>query len=275
MTLKNRQINILISIDDNYIEHALNLIYSISINNKTYINLYLIYGDELSVTSIKIIKDFLPKNNYGKLVTIYFDKKDNNLPKTIDYISITTYFRLFAPFLIKNKIDRILYLDCDIICNGSIIKFYQTNFDDNIIVACPNMLPPNLSEWGKRNNIRIGLSRDYTYINTGVLLINIDKYKKFITAKQIYNFINKISNILLFQDQDVINMLFHNKIKIADNKYNYQINPSKTIPQNPKLIHYSEKLKPWNNNYNSPEKAIFYYKILSMRKQYNELQYLI
>ena len=269
--------NILISIDDNYVRYAINLIDSISQNNSEKLNVFLIHDSCLSDDSINLLNKFFEDNNIGKLNTIYFDSDSINLPKYIDYISINTYYRLFAPYLLPDDVDRILYLDSDIICNGDISDLYNTNFEDKLLVGCENMLPSHLQIWRERNRIRLNLPSSYTYINAGVLLINISKYRRVITKEDILSFISKNSDILVFQDQDVINKLFCKDIKYVNIKYNYQINTvsSKDLINDIRLVHYSERMKPWNMNYDDPEKAIFYYNLIKKRGDYELLKVLI
>ena len=205
--------NILISIDNNYVDHAINMIESLRINNLDKLRIFLIHDDLLSKESINILKEYISSNNIGNLNTILFNNESFSFPKTIDYISINTYYRLFAPYLLPKYVDKVLYLDCDIVCTGSIEELYNSDLEDNIFVACKNMLPEHLIPWGRRNNLRLGLSEDYTYVNAGVLLIDTNKYKNQIAKEEIYDFIRNNKNLLMFQDQDVINKLFFNKIK--------------------------------------------------------------
>ena len=276
MEIEKQALNLLISIDDNYIIHAKDLIYSIMINNNVYLKIFLIYGDNLSNKSIEELSNYLESNKYGELRPIYFKNQDA-LPIYIDYISITTYFRLFAPFMLKDDIDRILYLDCDIICNGSIVDFYNTDFEGNTIIGCKNILSEKYIEWEPKINIRIGLPADYQYINAGVLLINIPNFVNSVTAEGIIEFIKENAEFLGYQDQDVINKLFCDKIKLADKIYNFQINPIDDDSEysNARLVHYSEKLKPWDVNYDKPSKAIFYYELLKNKNELDELKELI
>ena len=269
--------NILISIDNKYLEYAKNMLESISHNNKEYLKIFLIHDSSLSENSIDNLNSFLSTNNIGELHTIYFDSNSLILPKYIDYITINTYYRLFAPYLLPTEIDRILYLDTDIICNGSIEELYNCTFDNNLIVGCENMLPEHLQIWRERNITRLELPKDYRYINAGVLLIDVKKYREKITKEEILEFIKENYEKLIFQDQDVINKLFMNRIKIIDKKYNYQINTVKEnkIIDDIRLVHYSEQLKPWDTNYDEPLKGMFYYNILKKRKEYDLLKELV
>ncbi len=270
-------INLLISIDDNYVVHAIDLLYSISSYNDVFLNVYLIYGDDLSKSSLDTLERYLVSNDYGKLYSIYYEGDKSVLPKNIDYISITTYLRLFAPFLLPDNIDRILYLDCDIICNGDILDLYKMDFSDNVIVGCRNMLPERLRSWSIRNNRRLSLDDDYKYINAGVLLINLDLFRKRTSVDDIVKVINDYSERLLFQDQDVINKIFFDIIKVIDNKYNFQVNPYEgVIDYNDiRLVHFSEKEKPWNEDYKYPRKGYIYYKFLIKRGKDREVRELI
>lgn len=268
-----KNINILISIDDNYVSHAIDLIYSIVSNNNVSLDMYLIYGDKLSDESINILKMYLINNNYGMLYPIYYEGDQSIFPMNCDYISVTTYLRLFAPFLLPEEVDKILYLDCDIICNGSILKLYNMKFDNNTLIGCRNMIPMRLKKWSIRNNLRLGLDPNYKYINAGVLMIDVNRYRKNISVDNIFNIISEYREYLLFQDQDIINKLFCSDIKVVSNKYNYQVNPGGNDIDYSDIvfIHFSEKDKPWNKDFKNLKKGISYYKLLKNMGREDEM----
>ena len=260
---KKEKVNILVSVDEEYVEHAIDTIHSIILHNDIFINLYLVYND-LSEESVNKISDFLRDNNIGTLKAYYIDLTDFDLPIYKDYISLTTYCRLFAPFIIEDKIDRILYIDCDIICTGSIMDFYKTPFGRNIIIACENLVTTERKDFNKWRNIELDLPEGNKYINAGVLLINTKKYKEFTSVNEIYNFIKEHYDKLFLQDQDVINKMFYGYIKTENIKYNYQINSIDIESDNKdcRLVHYSEEYKPWDEKYFDLKKAGYYYKFL-------------
>lgn len=271
-----KDINILISIDDSYLNHAIDMIYSLSIHNDYFFNIYLVYSD-LSDSSIDILSKFISDKKIGVLKLYHFDSSRYNFPLFIDYISVSTYFRLFAPFIIDEDIDRLLYLDCDIICTGDISELYNCDFDDNVFVGCKNMLDVDTSYYNFIFNERLDMSVDDVYINAGVLLINIDKYKNMASMDSILSFINNNKDLLYFQDQDVINKYFYGHIKVVDNKYNYQINGvacgCETFDNC--LVHYSESMKPWDPHYSHPNKARDYYNFLRQKGDLKGLRQLI
>lgn len=248
--------NILITIDDNYIDYFYNLLFSLRKNNKSLFNIFLVYSN-LSKENINNIKEYICDNNIGKLNTIKFDIDSYNFHVNSSYITITAYIRLFAPLLINDDIDRLLYLDPDIICCSSIEEFYNIDFDNKTLIACENMF----HEENYMKNINLGLNYDNIYFNSGVLIFNMKKYLKNINENMLIDFISDNSEILENNDQDVFNMLFYEDVKIANNTYNYQIisNPLKVDAA---LIHYAGSPKPWDESYEFVLKGIPYYKLL-------------
>lgn len=267
-------INILISINDNYVECAIDTFRSISFYNKDFFNIYLIY-DNLSEESIDKLQNFIKENNIGKLYLYFYDFKDYSFNINIKHISRETYFRLYAPYILPKSIDKILYIDVDIICRGSIKELYNTPLDGNIFGAVENVDPDvNFLPW---INQRLGLDINNPYYNAGVLLIDLNEYRNFTTAEEITKFINENEEIIWCQDQDVINKMFNGKIKKLDDTYNYQVNHidiSKVV-YNKVLTHYLSSTKPWKKEYFLPFHGVNYYRYLLENKEFDKFNYLV
>ena len=116
----------------------------------------------------------------------------------------------------------------------------------------------------KVNSIRLGLDNDKPYINTGVLLMNIDYLRKNLNKTDILNYVNKYKSRLVLFDQDVLTALYGDKTKIVDyRKYNlsermygfYNLRYPKNkmtmdwVRKNTVIIHYCGRNKPWNSTY--------------------------
>ena len=262
--------NIVITFDDNYVEYVLEMLYSLRLYNNNLI-IHIIY-DNLSYESIKKITEFINSNSIGK-VKFYYYKISNKVLSVIktEYITKSCYLRLYAPYILKD-IDRFLYLDPDIVCQKSLDEIYNMDLGDKIIGACHNMLRENLDFLRKIMLKDLGLPVDSFYINSGVLLVDVKKYREFISIEQLDKFLEENTKHFEYHDQDAINYLFHEKIKLAAHEYNYQINAadSHNLNYNQVLIHYSEKNKPWQPKYLDSERAIPYYKLLYRMRNYEE-----
>lgn len=254
--------NILISINNKFADLAINMLDSVHLHNADFLNVYLMYSS-LTNESISKIKSYLEDNGIGKLTLMECDFSNVKFPIFIKHISLETYYRLYAPFLLPKDMDRILYLDCDIICNGSIKEFYTTDFENNIFVGTNNVDPDPM--FIKYVCHRLDLPMDVNYINAGVLLINLPEYRKFATIKDINQFIKDNAKKLVCQDQDLINKMFYGKIKSIGDEINYQINHielEKLDYDNKKLIHYLSSPKPWQDIYYLPFHGVVYYRYL-------------
>lgn len=266
--------DILISINDKFVDCTINMLESLSWYNDEKINIHLIY-EKLSKNNIDKLNKFLEDNEIGTLKTYHCDFKDENFFINIPHISRETYFRLYAPFILPKELKRILYLDGDIICSGSIKELYNTPFDGNIFAACENVDPdPIFIPW---INERLGLPLDNMYFNAGVLLINLEEYRKFTTPDEITKFINDNIDRIWCQDQDVINKMFNGKIKRLDEKYNYQVNhiAANEIEYDNVLTHYLSPPKPWKDDYFLPFHGVKYYQFLLRQEKIDELDKLL
>ncbi len=159
-------------------------------------------------------------------------------------------YRFFIPDILYNIADRILYLDGDVLCNGSIQKLLDVDLSENIIAASEDL---KSQEYAARLHIQ-------RYFNSGVLLIDIRKWHLHSISEQLTKEIEK--NIesgidLPCPDQDILNILLHEKTLFVDQCYNLPyrlVQPSlikpKIINENPEsasLIHFIGAIKPWTN----------------------------
>lgn len=170
------------------------------------------------------------------------------------------YYRLFASSILPDSLDRILYLDVDIIVIRSLKELYTMNFDGNAYIACTHV-NENMTHMNAK---RLGLQKDVPYINTGVLLMNLQLLRTIWDKNAILKYVNANKKKLVLFDQDILTALYGTKTKIIDyRKYNLSErmmnicnlrNPKNRIDlnwirQNGVIIHYCGRMKPWNGKY--------------------------
>lgn len=266
--------NILITFDDNYVDATLDMLFSLKQYNDNLI-IHILY-DNLSEESINKVKKYVENNNIGKLKFYYYgtDTKDISVIKT-EYITKSCYLRLYAPYIVNEK--RLLYLDPDIVCQGSIEELYNMDLGDNIIAASENMLQTDMEYLREIMLDGIALPENATYFNSGVLLIDTEKYKDYVALHQLDEFLKARSDTLEYHDQDALNFLFYKKIKRIENIYNYQINAVDwwNLSYANILVHYSEAAKPWKLDYDDPARAMPYYELLHAKGEDNKLKELL
>lgn len=170
------------------------------------------------------------------------------------------YYRLFAPSLLPDTLDRILYLDVDIIVIQSLETLYTMDFNGNAYIACSHV-NENMAHVNAK---RLGLKQDVPYINTGVLLMNLKLLRKIWNKQKILDYVEENKKKLVLFDQDILTAMYGNQTKIIDyRKYNlsermlnlYNLrNPTQKldldwVKENGVIIHYCGRMKPWSGKY--------------------------
>ncbi len=174
--------------------------------------------------------------------------------KTKPYISKETYYRLLAAEYLPPEMERILWLDGDIIVRKNIGKFYHSPFEENMAIACG--YGPAMRDLINENACSLGLRHPESYCNAGVMLLNLPECREKITKEEI----NRLTESgkterYLFPGQDVVNLLFDGKFKVEEYmKYNCMIHCITNQDDlaeakiNAAVVHFSGEAKPWKFN---------------------------
>lgn len=169
---------------------------------------------------------------------------------------MTIYYHLLFADLLPEEIDRILYLDTDVIVHGDMTELYETDFDDNYLVACDDMTLQNgyddLSNQQKK--LFEEYKQDFRYFNTGMMLLNLKKIRDNFNFTKWMKLAKDKQGLLFAPDQDMVNIGFWGKVKYVDClKYNMMAKISynrgislEWIRENNIIVHYAGR-KPWQH----------------------------
>lgn len=245
----NNQINILMSVNKKFLEHIEELIYSLVNYTDKALKIYLMYVEtELNNDDLEYIKKFVEGTNQASVEPVKFDVRAlEGMPVTDNegaFFGMEAYSRLFCAFKLPEDMERILYLDADMICTGDIEELYNLDFDDKIWVAAPD------NGIQEKDLNRLGLPLDYKYINSGMLLINLKELRANYTERFIVEKIRENKDILIYPDQDFVNKIFKDEIKVVSTKYNLIAKDVryKDLDEKPLIIHYAGSTKPWHDD---------------------------
>lgn len=204
---------------------------------------------------------------YKTRISIYIINGDTlkTLPSTRSW-SYAIYFRFIIADYFSNRVNKILYLDADIVCKGSIRELIDYSFNPDDIAA---VVAEGDNRWWKRRAEHLstpGLVNGY--FNSGFLLIQPPVWAANKISLRAIELLNdqKITKKITHFDQDVLNILLTDKIKFVDKKFNtqYSINYElKDITTNPVqditvFVHYIGPTKPWHSWANYMVSTIFY-----------------
>ncbi len=232
-------INVCISCDNNYSIYAGVVIASILANamESDVLHFYILDGNidsenKAKILSLKSIKDC-------EITFVPVKEDDFNLYRDIvthDYVSIATYYRLRLGALLPD-VDKIIYLDCDTVVNTSLAELYDTNLENHYIAGVLDARVKHKKKWANTN-----------YINGGVLVIDLKKVRNDDIEEKYYEYTKNNPDVIKTGDQDIINFVLKDKIKILSDEWNVQIsnfNNRTSYTRHPKIIHYIGRQKPW------------------------------
>ena len=203
------------------------------------------------------------ERDFQERVTFHFLQVPEELfadfPETARYPR-QIYYRLAAPLLLPRELDRILYLDVDVVVINSLRTFYEMDFESSYFVGCTH----TREFLTKLNQARLQSDKAVAYINTGVLLMNLNVLRQVIRLEEISAYVREHEKALILPDQDILTALYGDKIKLADslrynlsdrvlNFYNGSHPKEKRdvnwVRRNTAISHYCGRNKPWNESY--------------------------
>ena len=219
-------------------------------NNSAHsFQIYIIYSN-LKPTIRKRLKHFILEKYNLSLNFIVFDQdKVRTFPrKEADHVSLATYYRLFLPALLPVALNKVLFLDADMIIRADIMDLWTTPIEEYSLAAIEN---PN------SNYLKVPLSIPLSakYFNAGVLLINLQYWRQHAITQQLTAYIKKHDSNLICHDQDALNAILWNKYKVLPPEWNL-IEKNQVI--SPKIIHYVGARKPWHLRNKHPYRAAYF-----------------
>ncbi len=254
--------NICYSLDSKYVEQLAVSMCSILKNadDNDNITFYILDGgltlkEKSGIEKLKEIKDFsvryinINPEEFANCPLNVIKKGDKYEPT---HVTLPAYFRIKLPSLLK-ELDRILYLDCDVVVRTSLKELFEQDVTDKAVLM-------TLDAESEKEAERLGIKR---YFNSGVLFINLDYWRKNDVENKLLCYINENQRKILWFDQDVINVVLEGQIGEISNKWNYQYFQYEEIDinefANSSIIHMAGRFKPWLMSFEHPVYDLYYY----------------
>lgn len=246
--------NILLSFNSNYYMSALVLLRSLLVNNRwcDKITVYVFYRD-LKDAEIQRFSQLARDSGYAEAVFLNVGNEVfQDAPLHLHWITRETWFRLLAQEKLPQSVERILYLDADMIVMGSLEEFYNQDMESKLLVACSCQ-----KEGDHGHRLRqLTLPPDAVYFNAGTLLYDLAGQRQQIDPNILYEYPVLFYDRLRFGDQDVLNAVFYGLTKFAPyrvynmfDSYVRSRRDTQRIRKNCRIFHYNGKGKPWTEAY--------------------------
>ena len=276
--MNRNELNVLFSSDDHYAQHLGAAMQSLLENNQdfTVIRIYII-DNQISDLSKEKLCDIVRRFSNSAVFWISFEKWKSQLQLNMTWsISISSYARLFVAEMIPDEIDRILYLDCDMIVCDSLQNLWNTDLQGCILGAVQDSI-------GDSTKNAVGLLLEEQYFNAGMLLIDLAKWRELDVGTKCVQFIAEKNGSVVHHDQGILNGVLKNQwfhLPLQDNLMTihfifnrrrvmdyfgehsefYSENEIMDAKEHPVIIHYTPSFtsRPWCKDCKHPRKALYW-----------------
>lgn len=250
------RMNILVTLDKNYIPPLRVLLYSmVRSDPQTH---YMVYVAHSSLTDEDFaeIRRGIPEEKCT-ICSVPVDADVMGDAPVLRRLSKETYYRLLAASFLPQEVDRVLYIDPDVCVIRPLTPFYNMDMRDKLMAGAGHV--NRFLKWVNFKRLHIRKNEDY--INAGILLMDVSKLRALDNTQDILNYVAHNSRKLLLGDQDVINAYYDGELLSLDARiYNldekFYARSQKCgnidldwVAQNTLLIHYNGSRKPWRADY--------------------------
>ena len=277
-------IHIALTIDENYVRYCTVVMASILENNKMDDITFHIVANDLTSNSKTIISDQV--KNSKALVSFY------TVPSLLleayelkwghKRLSMTVFYRCLLATILPATIEKVIYMDCDVLVLQSLRDLWNTPMENIAVAGVQDLL-----ETPKEYFSRLEYDSKYGYFNGGMLLINLDYWRKHNVENRLKEYFRANLDKVVRNDQDIMNAVLYKEKQMLDMKWNVQIdvfltkhysdinlrNKCLAVAGDIGILHYCYRKKPWHYNCIHPMRDLFFkYQKLTPFDDYSRLQ---
>jgi len=190
-------------------------------------------------------------------------------------MSATTYTRLLLPVLLPPSIDRVIWLDCDLIVHADLAALWSCPLEGSQALAVQDMIVPYVSyPDGIAHYAALGLERQAGYFNAGVMLVNLERWRTDDVPTRVLDYLHTYREDIVYWDQEGLNAVLAGDWGALDPRWNQNAGVAgrsyyrpehldgetyRRVVEDPWIIHFSGNLKPWMlHDTSDPARALYF-----------------
>lgn len=261
--------HLLFATNDAYVPHVATTCCSIFANNRDMHFDVHVMATDMSDSNHSRLKQFVEERHHTLDVKV-INPADLEIDISVcGKWGIFPSLKLYAADLYPT-VDRMLYVDADMICLGSLKEIEQIDMSNWYVAASPD------EESSIRHKARLSMPPNAFYGCAGLMYFNLDNWRKHDVRQDCFAFFNdpKNKDIIQWGEQDVINKVCMGRIYPLSLKFNmfshYYLHHGRAIPRqyiedwqkyrnNPVIIHYIDAIKPWFDDCLFPLKKYYWH----------------
>lgn len=247
--MNSQSMHVAFCVNDGYAQYIMVTIKGLLENNSNPIVIHVL-SDYISERNVARLKDLVSSYPFAELNVVIVD--DSKLRGLKDTWTIYTWYRVLLPEILDKDVHRVLYLDADVLVAGNIGELFRLDMTGKAIAGTIDFQSKDISTYK-----RCGYEPEKEYVCAGIMLMNLDYWRKHDIANQVVRWGRDNNDRIQFPDQDSINYICRNakillplKYDIVDgffhDDYYYQHYPRelRECVESPVIIHYAGQA-PW------------------------------
>lgn len=175
------------------------------------------------------------------------------LPEKVDYLPKTAYFRLMIPELFSS-LEKVIYLDVDTLVLRDLEDLWNIDMEGKLSLACQCFYAPE--HRGLENFRTMGIDVSAPYFNSGMLVIDLRKWREFGVREKVNTVLNTKLNQPNAMDEEGLNVVLHGHWKPIDQRWNYPPHIADREDM-PFVLHYIG-YKPMYYDYKTGHQELFF-----------------
>lgn len=185
-----------------------------------------------------------------------------------------TYARIFVPLILPSLYGKAIFLDSDVVVQRDIHELWEVDMEGHTVLAVQDPAVPYVSSrCGLKHYRDLNIPRGHPYFNAGVMVIDIDKWIDINATEKVMAFIRENADDLSYCDQDGLNAVLWQDWKALDPRWQVQprfvlrdrlplphldATARRVLKEDPWILHFSGRVKPWIFDGHSQADLIFY-----------------
>lgn len=247
-------IHIVLASDNNYVQHLGVALISI-LENKASDKDIFFHVLENGLSEINKEKIISISHKYRCELKFYniSENRTKDFPE-LGHLSRATYLRLFISDILPIEIEKVIYLDCDLVVLKDLGALYEMGLKGNALAAVKDVKAAEIIRIFFYPNLQ-------SYFNAGVILIDVKMWRYLNIVKRAESFIGEYRDKLITADQDVLNCLFKNIWLELPSIFNMDMKHKgvNSLPSSDTVVlHYSDRIKPWSYLYCGRNKKYYF-----------------